>query len=102
MAVQGEVVGEEAHLAADQLRHPPVLEAGQRARHPVPEQAVVDQHRVRPRLPGADEQLLAGRDAGHDLADLLLTLHLEAVRAVVPPSTGVEVLVEVGGESLAG
>jgi hypothetical protein len=60
----------------------------------------MDQHGVRAGLPGADEQLLAGRDAGDDLADLLPPLHLQAVRAVVPPAR-VEVLVEMGDEGVA-
>jgi hypothetical protein len=101
MAVQGEVVGEEAHLAVDQLRDPAELVAGEDARRPLPEEAVMDQDRIRPGLPGLYEQLVAGGDARHDLADLFLAFYLQAVRTVVAAVGGVQVLIEVGDELVA-
>jgi hypothetical protein len=101
MPVQGKMVGEEAHLAADQLRDPAELVAGEDSRRPVPEEPVMDQDRVRPGLPGLHEQLMAGGDAHYDFADFVLALDLQTVRAVVAAVGGVQVLIEVGDELVA-
>lgn len=98
VAVQGEVVGEQVQVSPDQLGHAPVLHAGQDARHAVPEDAVVDEDGIGFRFAGFDEELVAGRDSGHDLADLLPALHLQAVRTVVAAPLGVQELVQVGDQ----
>ena len=102
MAVEGQVIAEEVDVGADQLRHPAVVDSGQAARHPVPEETVVDEDGVGPGLPRADEELLAGGDPGHHLADLRLALDLEPVGAEVTALGGFEILVEVGYEAVAG
>ena len=63
---------------------------------PLPEQPVVDEDEVGAELGRPLEELGAGRDAGHDRADLLRTGYLQSVGSVVLKRRGREQLVEVG------
>ncbi len=78
VAVQKEMIGEQAHVTPDQLGH--AAGTGSPVKHllriPSQKMPVMDQDRVGPCLTRRHEQLLAGRDSGHDLGDLRLALHL--------------------------
>ncbi len=63
MAVERQVVGQQAQLAVHQLGHAAVLDAGEDRRVAAPEDAVVDQDGVGADPPGGLEQLATGRYA---------------------------------------
>jgi hypothetical protein len=96
MGVEGQVVGGQGHVRAEQRLQPCLHGRRERTRMELPEQSMVGQQQAGSGLGGALEQLQMGRDAGGHAPGLGRAGNLKPVGAVVVPARGLEQVVEVG------
>ena len=102
VAVEGQVVGGEREVGVEEQLQAALGGAVERARRPGPEEPVVDEHEVGALLARASEQLDIRRDAGYHGLDLLASGYLQSVGPVVVVRGGIQKLVEVANDLIAG
>ena len=101
MRIEGEVVGHEREIGAEQRLQPPALAPVDDQWLVAPEHAVVDEQQLSSRRRCALEQLERRGDAAGELRHLLGAEHLEAGEAVLGEALHLEQLVREGDDVVA-